>query len=121
MSELDLEAIKAQYQQAAAGVEAWLPLPIVRAIEATTALIAEVERLQRRYPCDGGCNWADGPQEECSLHGRTPAEMWEALDKGANQRDALQARLDAVREIAENSVGGFVASAILKALEGDGE
>ena len=31
--------------------------------------------------CDGGCNNNDGPQEDCSLHGRPVAQVWEMVSR----------------------------------------
>ena len=31
-------------------------------------------------PCDGWCNVNDGPQEECSRHGRTPRDLWGIIE-----------------------------------------
>ena len=39
------------------------------------------ERAKRPdLPCDGGCNVNDGPMEECSLHGRTPRDLWGIIE-----------------------------------------
>ncbi|MBP5800757.1 hypothetical protein J2D78_01540 [Microbacterium maritypicum] len=32
------------------------------------------------FPCDGGCNVNDGPEETCSRHGRSPADLWNLLE-----------------------------------------
>ena len=57
------------------------------------ALIARVKRAEARMPCDGGCNYNDGPEETCSAHGRTPAQIWEVADALGAERDAAEARL----------------------------
>ena len=57
-------------------------------------LVAEVERLQARVgSCDGGCNYQDGPDEMCSLHGRPVAEVWQIVRDVAAERDAKNAAL----------------------------
>ena len=38
--------------------------------------------------CDGGCSYGDGPQEECSAHGRTPKDLWGIIGEIAAERDA---------------------------------
>ena len=38
--------------------------------------------------CDGGCSHWDGPQEECSAHGRTPKDLWGIIGEIAAERDA---------------------------------
>lgn len=61
--------------------------------EATQILSAELaEALAVRMPCDAGC--VEYPEEECSRHGRTPADLWQQLYAVAKQRDALAAELD---------------------------
>ena len=37
---------------------------------------ARVKGFEANFPCDGGCNYASGPEESCSLHGRNPADLW---------------------------------------------
>ena len=33
-------------------------------------------------PCDAECSaFNEGPQQECSRHGRTPADLWSTIDK----------------------------------------
>jgi hypothetical protein len=66
------------------------------------SLHAEVERLRAEadanWPCDGGCNVNDGPDEMCSRHGRRVSEVWrmeqEALQR-AERAEAENARLTA--------------------------
>ena len=67
-------------------------LALIAALEAKTA---EVEGYKQHYPCDGGCNYTDGPQEGCSLHGRNPRELWEAI--GGLTRDRDEARAEVSR------------------------
>lgn len=48
--------------------------------------------LDERYPCDGLCT--DAPEEDCSRHGRTPAELWEFLNAAATELAALRPLID---------------------------
>lgn len=64
-----------------------------RAIGAEITL-AEVRRTSRILPCDGLCS--DYAEEDCSLHGREPSELWEAIiakNKRAEEAEAENARL----------------------------
>lgn len=40
---------------------------------------AKVAHYEERFPCDAGCH--EYPEEDCSSHGRTPAELWALLLK----------------------------------------
>ena len=66
-----------------------------------TELAAERDALAARMPCDGGCNYGEGPMEECSRHGRPPAEVWQIVTEVQAQRDARAARLAAVEALAD--------------------
>ena len=48
---------------------------------------AEVEWWKERFPCDGLCS--DAPEEDCSRHGRVPADLWGIIGKLSAERDAL--------------------------------
>ena len=57
-------------------------------------LVSEVERLtterewfKDRFPCDGVC--VDAPEEACSRHGRSPADLWRIIGEVAAERNAL--------------------------------
>lgn len=50
--------------------------------------------LDVNFPCDGGCNTNDGPAEDCSLHGRSPRDLWDRLEIATR-------RLNAIRRYAE--------------------
>lgn len=39
-----------------------------------------VKDYDANFPCDGGCNVNDGPEETCSRHGRSPRDLWDRLD-----------------------------------------
>ena len=50
------------------------------------AQLAEVRRTSRVLPCDGLCS--EYPEEDCSLHGREPAELWEAIAEKNKRAEA---------------------------------
>ena len=62
---------------------------------ALKAKLAEVQRTSRVLPCDGLCQ--EYPKEDCSLHGREPAELWEAIAEKNKQATAAEAALVAER------------------------
>lgn len=47
----------------------------------------EVEWWKERFPCDGLCS--DAPEEDCSRHGRSAADLWRIISEVAAERDAL--------------------------------
>lgn len=57
-------------------------------------LEAKVEGFEKQFPCDGGCNPNDGPNEECSRHGRTPKELWGFIAEDIVGRDAATERAE---------------------------
>ena len=72
----------------------------------TLALLAEIERLQAavngfeyKYPCDGLCSYERGPEEDCSRHGRSPADLRGIITDLIAERDARDATIDRVREL----------------------
>jgi hypothetical protein len=69
-----------------------------------TAHDAEVEArsMGRDLPCDGWCNVNDGPQEECSRHGRTPGDLWGIIaDLNRQLADERAKRPDRDRYVSE--------------------
>lgn len=66
-------------------------------------LLAENQRLRQdrdrleanEPPCDGGCNYLEGPEEACSLHGRPTAEVWEIVNKVGAENQRLRDQRDA--------------------------
>lgn len=65
-----------------------------RALARAEAALAEVRRTSRVLPCDGLCS--DYAEEDCSLHGREPSELWEAIiakNKRAEEAEAENAHL----------------------------
>lgn len=77
--------------------EATYPPTVLSLIAALEAKTAEVEGCKQRFSCDGGCSYGDGPQEECSLHGRNPRELWEAIGGLARERDEARAEVEALQ------------------------
>jgi len=85
---------------------------VLELVDALEAERAEVERLRRwkaealqvlagwetvweaQFPCDGGCNYNTGPEEQCTRHGRSASELWAAVDEIRAQRDELRAERD---------------------------
>lgn len=56
----------------------------------------ELAELRERYPCDGMCS--DYPEEDCSRHGRTPADLWGLLLETNKALQETQARAESLRE-----------------------
>lgn len=74
-----------------AHIAAFDPPTVLSLIAALEAKTAEVEGCKQRFSCDGGCSYGDGPQEECSLHGRKPRDLWEIVGGLARERDEARA------------------------------
>ena len=56
----------------------------------------------QRYPCDGGCNINDGPDEVCSRHGRRPKEIWDRVESIHKENLKLeQAGVDVIKALHE--------------------
>lgn len=85
---------------------------------ALRTLTAHTEKLERElrtarnvvkdydtnFPCDGGCNTNDGPEETCSRHGRSPRDLWERGDYLATQRDEWKAKAEARPQVTDEMV-----------------
>lgn len=88
---IDTGAIQAELLKALRELDDKLAEPVV------------VEWLRSRgyhaEKCDGGCNQINGPSEECSLHGRSLSEVWEALAQRTNDLDEARGQLKAARSI----------------------
>ena len=65
-------------------------------------LRAEVVGWEERFPCDGLCR--DYAEEDCSRHGRKPAELWAFLGEVQAERDAERARRAKVEALAAHLV-----------------
>jgi hypothetical protein len=63
-----------------------------RALERSDRMEAERDALVPK--CDGGCSEDDGPQEDCSLHGRPVAEVWAIVEEVIAQRDEALAKVE---------------------------
>lgn len=64
-------------------------------------LIAEVERLRyldEQFPCDGMCSPNEGPEETCSRHGRSPADLWERNSRLVAENTRLRAVAEEIAE-----------------------
>lgn len=48
-----------------------------------------VKDYDTNFPCDGGCNTNDGPEETCSRHGRSPRDLWDLLDRARSGAHTL--------------------------------
>lgn len=66
------------------------------ALEASEARARASESALRDYdanfPCDGGCGY-DGPEETCSRHGRSPADLWSIAEEQIKRANDAGARL----------------------------
>lgn len=60
------------------------------------AAATALAHFEERYPCDGMCR--DYPEEDCSRHGRTPADLWQIVAEVQSQRDALTAQINAIQD-----------------------
>ena len=54
----------------------------------------ELARWEENFPCDGMCSPNDGPQEDCSRHGRAPKDPWDIVTR-------LTAENNSMRPVAE--------------------
>ena len=63
-------------------------------------LVNEVEWWKERFPCDGPCS--DAPEEACSRHGRSPADLWRIIGEVTAERDALTAQVARVEEVLDH-------------------
>ena len=64
-------------------------------------LVNEVERWRERFPCDGLCS--DAPEEDCSRHGRSPADLWRIISEIAAERDALVTTVGRVQALVDSN------------------
>lgn len=87
---------------------------------ATRDLIEYAEGLEAsREPCDGGCNYNDGPDEECSAHGRRLRELWGFLEELTKERNALKAVIAEALDFSANDIrydGGTLGSRMRRIL-----
>ena len=72
---------------------------VPRLLTLVESLTAEREWFKDRFPCDGVC--VDAPEEACSRHGRSPADLWRIIGEVAAERDALAAQVARVEKLAE--------------------
>lgn len=73
---------------------------------------AERDRLKAemdwRYPCDGLCG--QEPAEDCSRHGRKPAELWALIGELVPERDQARAALARVEALCDTAVQAVLAT-----------
>lgn len=89
-----LQALQEEHEH----VKAERDAAVKRAEEAEDALrkaTTELDSYKRDFPCDGGCNYNSGPEEECSAHGRPPRELWGLIGQLSQERDRYKV---AIRE-----------------------
>lgn len=60
-------------------------------------LRAVVGWWEGRFPCDRGCS--DAPEEDCSRHGRKPAELWGIIEDVSKDRATLRAKVARVEAL----------------------
>jgi hypothetical protein len=63
--------------------------------------LTEVRQTSRVLPCDGMC--MEYPEEDCSLHGREPAELWGAIAAKGAEVDRLRATIARVEQLADEA------------------
>ena len=78
-----------------ARAEAATPEDVPWLVEQVERAEAEVEWWKERFPCDGLCS--DAPEEDCSRHGRSPADLWRIISEVAAERDALAQEAEVLR------------------------
>lgn len=66
--------------------------------EQITAAVEYIAIPAARMSCDGACSYHDGPDEECSLHGRPVREVWGIVAEVGREREALKVTLADVSE-----------------------
>jgi hypothetical protein len=83
-----------------------------RLADALEAEHAEVERLRAEadanWPCDGGCNVNDGPEETCSRHGRRVSEVWQMAHDAMQRAERAEAAVEAVLALHRDDAGTCV-------------
>jgi hypothetical protein len=71
------------------------PPYVTKLAEEISVLFAAYDNLKlSQPPCDGGCNINDGPQEDCSAHGRPVSYVWGLVDEKQRQINAVERVLD---------------------------
>lgn len=71
----------------------------------------------RTLTCDAGCLDEGAPMEECSAHGRTPADLWLQLDLVRKQRDEARPKVETPEQLDAQPVGVVVLDAELNVCE----
>jgi hypothetical protein len=90
----DLRIARLRQQSAFEVSLGWQYCPI-DPIDLAALLAAYDSLIANQPPCDGGCNINDGPQEDCSAHGRPVRDVWNML---AEQERKISAVVDSAQE-----------------------
>lgn len=61
--------------------------------------LQELQSESRILPCDGACT--DYAEEDCSRHGREPADLWRIIDEIRAERDAAREALARVEALVD--------------------
>ena len=51
---------------------------------------AKLLQMEKDFPCDGGC--VEAPEEDCTRHGRKPADLWKIINEMNEQIVSMQER-----------------------------
>lgn len=66
-------------------------------------LQAVILKWEDDFPCDMGC-YADGsPHEDCSQHGRSPADLWSIIQQISVERDNAIRKVEAAAALIPGS------------------
>lgn len=80
---------------------------------------ADLDRFETDFPCDRAC--LDYAEEDCSRHGRKPADLWKRIDGLRTERDALAQTVASVNalvdKLAANGASPTVVHDLRHALE----
>ena len=79
-------------------------------------LTTEREWSEDRFPCDGGC--VDAPEETCSRHGRSPADLWRIIGQVTAERDALAAQVAEGVHLADVWASDLATDAMVHVMDG---
>lgn len=102
MSRVDIEAVKARADAATAAWGPGLPSALADSAADVPVLIAaladaesEIAWWDEHFPCDSDC--MEYPEEDCSQHGRKPADLWAIINRLEQENAALRETCKASR------------------------